>query len=215
VRHRSRAPAPHRRSPTKLPRSPSTRHSPFTAHSPRATGTGRRGRATGTDGKFPLFSAGRKAPRSVSFFASRVTEHGSRAASHALLLLTIHHPLLTIPASGRTYAASTVRPPQNAIQPLISTIPCKLLNTLANLMLKSFMFASQHSYASNGPRRDHPLHSNHLLSPSARPIISPISTLESTLTTCPTSVDSTLLTGGPNPLESTLTKKPGGRGPFC
>ncbi len=43
----------------------------------------------------------------------------------------------------------TVSPPQIAVQPLISTIPCKLLNILANLMLKSFMFASQTSPSSD------------------------------------------------------------------
>jgi hypothetical protein len=52
-----------------------------------------------------------------------------------------------------------VQPPQTAIQPLISTIPCKPLNIIANLMLKSFMFASQPNSASNRPRRLHPLHS--------------------------------------------------------
>ncbi len=48
-----------------------------------------------------------------------------------------------------------VQPPQTTIQPPISTIPCKPLNILANLMLKSFMFASQPTYASNRPRRSH------------------------------------------------------------
>src|ERR1700730_8860048 len=54
-------------------------------------------------------------------------------------------------------------------------------------------------------------HFHRFLSPKTRPIMSLVTPLESTLPACPASVDSTLLTGAPYPLESTLTKKPGGR----
>jgi hypothetical protein len=53
-----------------------------------------------------------------------------------------------------------VQPPQTTVQPLFSTVPCKLLNILANLMVKSFMFASHPTYPSIRPRPLHSLASN-------------------------------------------------------
>ena len=67
--------------------------------------------------------------------------------SFPILFLCLHN--LTSPLRN----SKAVQPPQIAVQPLISTIPCKLLNILANLMIKSFMLPSQPNHTSNRPRR--------------------------------------------------------------
>ena len=54
---------------------------------------------------------------------------------------------------------NAVRPPKITVQPLISAIHCKLLNILANPMVKSFMFAS-HAPSRSNRRLLQPLHSN-------------------------------------------------------
>jgi hypothetical protein len=93
-----------------------------------------------------------------------------------------------------------------SVQPPISTIPCKILYPLANPVLPFLMFSSPFASPS-APR------STASYQKIARPIISPATPLESTLPTPPASVHSKPLTVTRFPLESTLTKKPGGRGP--
>jgi hypothetical protein len=80
--------------------------------------------------------------------------HGTRITGHALLLLTTHY------SPSRRLNRPAVHPPNTTVQPLFSTVPCKLLNILANLMVKSFMFASQPNHISSRPRPLHPLASN-------------------------------------------------------